>query len=121
MTIFIGIILALCVFFLVVFLHELGHFLVARWSGVKVHEFGIGIPPKLIRIFRDKKGTDWTLNWIPLGGFVRLKGEHFSDPESREKDAFPRATWWQQVAILLAGVTMNFLLAGLLFGVLFFQ
>lgn len=121
MTIFIGIILALCVFFLVVFLHELGHFLVARWSGVKVHEFGIGIPPKLIRIFRDKKGTDWTLNWIPLGGFVRLKGEHFSDPESREKDAFPRATWWQQVAILLAGVTMNFLLAGFLFGVLFFQ
>lgn len=121
MTIFIGIILALCVFFLVVFLHELGHFLVARWSGVKVHEFGIGIPPKLIRIFRDKKGTDWTINWIPLGGFVRLKGEHFSDSESREKDAFPRATWWQQVAILLAGVTMNFLLAGFLFGVLFFQ
>lgn len=121
MTIFIGIILALCVFFLVVFLHELGHFLVARWSGVRVHEFGIGIPPKLIRIFRDKKGTDWTLNWIPLGGFVRLKGEHFADPESRERDAFPRATWWQQVAILLAGVTMNFLLAGFLFGVLFFQ
>lgn len=121
MTIFIGIILALCVFFLVVFLHELGHFLVARWSGVRVHEFGIGIPPKLIRIFRDKKGTDWTLNWIPLGGFVRLKGEHFSDPESREKDAFPRAKWWQQVAILLAGVTMNFLLAGFLFGILFFQ
>ena len=121
MAIFIGIILALCVFFLVVFLHELWHFLVARWSGVKVHEFGIGIPPKLIRIFRDKKGTDWTLNWIPLGGFVRLKGEHFSDPESREKDAFPRATWWQQVAILLAGVTMNFLLAGFLFGVLFYH
>ncbi len=121
MTIFIGIILALCVFFLVVFLHELGHFLVARWSGVKVHEFGIGIPPRLIRIFKDKKWTDWTLNWIPLGGFVRLKGEHFSDPESREKGAFPRATWWQQVAILLAGVTMNFLLAGFLFGILFFQ
>jgi regulator of sigma E protease len=121
MAIFIGIILALCVFFLVVFLHELGHFFVARWSGVKVHEFGIGIPPKLIRIFRDKKGTDWTLNWIPLGGFVRLKGENFSDAESREKDAFPRAKWWQQVAILLAGVTMNFLLAGFLFAILFFH
>ena len=121
MAIFIGIILALCVFFLVVFLHELGHFIVARWSGVKVHEFGIGIPPKLIRIFKDKKWTEWTLNWIPLGGFVRLKGEHFSDPESRQKDAFPQAKWWQQVAILLAGVTMNFLLAGLLFGLLFLQ
>ncbi len=121
MAIFIGIILALCVFFLVVFLHELGHFLVARWSGVKVHEFGIGIPPKLVRIFKDKKGTDWTLNWIPLGGFVRLKGENFSDAESREKDAFPMVQWWKQVAILLAGVTMNFLLAGFLFGILFFQ
>jgi len=55
MTIFIGIFLALCVFFLVVFLHEMGHFLVARWSGVKVHEFGIGIPPRLRRLFRDKR------------------------------------------------------------------
>jgi regulator of sigma E protease len=55
MTIFIGILLALFVFFVVVFLHELGHFLVARWSGVKVHEFGLGIPPRLLRFFRDKK------------------------------------------------------------------
>jgi len=121
MSIFIGIILALFVFFVVVFLHELWHFLVARWSGVKVLEFGIGIPPRLKRIFRDKQWTEWTLNWIPLGGFVRLKGENFSDSESREKDAFPRAKWWKQVAILLAGVTMNFLLAGFLFGILFFQ
>lgn len=121
MSIILWIILALCVFFLVVFLHELGHFLVARWSGVKVHEFGIGIPPRLVRVFRDKRWTDWTLNWIPLGGFVRLKGENFSDPESHEKDAFPRAKWWQQVAILLAGVTMNFLLSGFLFALLFFQ
>lgn len=93
----------------------------ARWSGVKVHEFGIGIPPKLYRLFRDKHGTEWTLNWFPLGGFVRLKGENFSDPESRAKDALPQAPWWKQVCILLAGVTMNFLLAGCLFGVLFYQ
>lgn len=73
MTVFIGILLALFVFFVVVFLHELGHFLVARWSGVKVHEFGLGIPPRLFRLFRDKQGTEWTLNWFPLGGFVRLK------------------------------------------------
>ncbi len=73
MTLFLGILLALLVFFIVVFLHEMGHFLVARWSGVKVLEFGIGIPPRLKRIFRDKKGTDWTLNWLPIGGFVRLK------------------------------------------------
>ncbi len=73
MTLFIGILLALLVFFIVVFLHELGHFMVARWSGVKVLEFGIGIPPRLKKIFRDKKGTEWTLNWLPIGGFVRLK------------------------------------------------
>jgi regulator of sigma E protease len=73
MTLFLGIILALFVFFVVVFLHEMGHFLVARWSGVKVLEFGIGIPPRLKKIFRDKKGTEWTLNWLPIGGFVRLK------------------------------------------------
>jgi len=55
MTLFLGILLALFVFFVVVFLHEMGHFMVARWSGVKVEEFGIGIPPRLRRIFRDKK------------------------------------------------------------------
>lgn len=121
MSVLIGILLALFVFFVVVFIHEMWHFLVARWSGVKVHEFGIGIPPKLYRLFRDKHGTEWTLNWFPLGGFVRLKGENFSDPESRAKDALPQAPWWKQVCILLAGVTMNFLLAGCLFGVLFYQ
>jgi regulator of sigma E protease len=73
MTLFLGILLALFVFFVVVFIHEMGHFLVSRWSGVKVLEFGIGIPPRLKKIFRDKKGTEWTLNWLPIGGFVRLK------------------------------------------------
>lgn len=121
MSLLIGIILALIVFFIVVFLHEIGHFLVARWSGVKVLEFGLGIPPRFLRIFRDKKWTEWTLNWFPLGWFVRLKGEDYSDPASREKDALPRAPWWKQVLILLAWVTMNFLLAAGLFGVLFYQ
>jgi len=73
MVLFLGILLALLVFFIVVFIHEMGHFLVSRWSGVKVLEFGIGIPPRLKKIFRDKKGTEWTLNWLPIGGFVRLK------------------------------------------------
>lgn len=121
MSLFIGILLALIVFFLVVFIHEMGHFLVARWSGVKVHEFGIGIPPRLKRIFRDKHGTSWTLNWLPLGGFVRLKGEDIASPESREKDALPMALWWKQVAILLAGVTMNFFLTAFVFSLLFYR
>jgi len=121
MIIFIGILLALLVFFIVVFLHELWHFLMARLSGVKVHEFGLGIPPRLFRLFRDRYDTEWTLNWFPLGGFVRLKGENFDDPESRDKDALPQVPWWKQVIILLAGVTMNFFLAAFLFAVLFYQ
>lgn len=111
MTLFLGILLALFVFFIVVFLHEMGHFMVARWSGVKVLEFGIGIPPRLKKLFRDKKGTEWTLNWLPIGGFVRLKGEDSTSLESKAKDALPMAKWWKQVLILLAGVTMNFLLS----------
>jgi regulator of sigma E protease len=121
MSFFLWIMLALLVFFLVVFIHEMGHFLVARWSGVRVHEFGIGIPPRLRRIFQDKHGTEWTLNWLPLGGFVRLKGEDIASPESYEKDALPMATWWKQVAILLAGVTMNFILAAGVFAFLFYH
>jgi len=55
MTLFIGLLLTALVFFIVVFIHEMGHFLLSRWCGVKVDEFGIGIPPRLKRLFRDKK------------------------------------------------------------------
>lgn len=72
MTVFFGILLALGVFFLVVLVHELGHFLTARMTGMKVHEFGFGIPPKMKRLFTDKQGTEFTLNWLPVGGFVRI-------------------------------------------------
>lgn len=119
MSLFLGIFVALVVFFIVVFIHEMGHFLVARWSGVKVLEFGIGIPPRLKKVFRDKKWTDWTLNWFPIGGFVRLKGEDSSSLESKQKDALPMAKWWKQVLILLAGVTMNFILSWIIFTGLF--
>lgn len=121
MIIALGILLALCVFFVVVFLHELGHFVVARWCGVKVYEFWIGIPPKLFRLFRDKRWTDWTLNWFPLGGFVRLKGEDILSPDSRDTDSLLQVSWWKQISILLAGVTMNFLLAWVIFSLLFYR
>lgn len=120
MTFLLWIFLTLLVFFIVVFIHEMGHFLISRMSWVKVQEFGIGIPPRLRRLFRDKRGTEWTLNWLPLWGFVRLKWEDISAPESRDRDALPQARWWKQVAILLAGVFMNFLLSSLLFASLFF-
>lgn len=68
-----GIALAIVVFMVIVGLHEFGHFAAARHFGVRIFEFGLGIPPRAWNVFRDKNGTDYTLNWLPLGGFVRLK------------------------------------------------
>lgn len=90
-----------------IFVHELGHFLVARWSKVRVEEFGFGFPPRLWGVQRGQLLI--SLNAIPFGGFVRLQGEQ-GDPESRP-DSFSSASWPKQVAILAAGVVMNYLLA----------
>lgn len=71
----IGIIVSLIIFTLIVVIHELGHFTAARKFGVKVHEFGVWIPPKMKSLFTDKKWTKYTLNWLPIWGFVKLAGE----------------------------------------------
>ena len=73
MSVLLGIFLTFFVFLIVVLIHELGHFSMARLTGMKVLEFGFGIPPKLFRVFRDQKGTDYTMNLLPIGGFVRIK------------------------------------------------
>jgi regulator of sigma E protease len=98
--------------FLVV-VHELGHFFTAKAAGVKVLEAGIGYPP---RAWGRKFGeTEYTLNWLPLGGFVRLLGEEDpSDPRSLA--AKPR---WIRITVLLAGAAMNVFLAVLLFAITF--
>ncbi|MDD3793676.1 MAG: site-2 protease family protein [Candidatus Gracilibacteria bacterium] len=70
-----GIITAIIIFSIVVLVHEWGHFTAARRFGVRVEEFGLGIPPRGKKLFIDKKGTLFTLNWLPLGGFVKLTGE----------------------------------------------
>ncbi len=104
-------ILRLVGFFLVlgviIFVHELGHYLAARLSKVRVDEFGMGYPPRLVKLFRFQ-GTDFTLNWIPFGGFARLKGMDEEDPGP---DSFTSAPGWRKVAILVAGSVMNLLLA----------
>ncbi|MDD5252111.1 MAG: RIP metalloprotease RseP [Patescibacteria group bacterium] len=92
---------------LLVFVHELGHFATAKFFGIKVEEFGFGFPPRLWGFRRGD--TDYTLNWIPLGGFVRIKGE--AGEASSDRDSFAGRPAWQRVAVLCAGVTMNFLLA----------
>jgi regulator of sigma E protease len=104
------ILLVILIFGLIVFVHELGHFLAARRSGVEVEEFGFGFPP---RIFGRKVGrTLYSINLIPLGGFVRLKGEDSAD---KAKGSFGAASFRNKSKILLAGVGMNALTAYVIF------
>lgn len=105
------------VFSLLVFVHELGHFLVAKWRKVRVEEFGFGLPPRIWG--RKFKGTVYSLNFIPLGGFVKLKGE---DPEVAgfgDADSFRVKSKISRTAIILAGVLGNLALAWLIFSLLF--
>ncbi|MDO8592120.1 MAG: M50 family metallopeptidase [bacterium] len=92
-----------------ILIHEWGHFIVARRNGVEVEEFGLGLPPRAWRK-KLKSGMVLSLNWLPLGGFVKLKGELDSDVH---KGSFGAASLWDKSKIMLAGVTMN-LLAGLI-------
>lgn len=95
-----------------VFIHEMGHFLAAKKAGVRVDEFGIGFPPKIIDLF--KRGeTQFTLNWIPFGGFVKIFGENPNEENNVER-SFQKVSKRWQVVILAAGVTFNFLLAWIL-------
>ncbi len=100
--------------FILVVIHELGHFFVARWSGVKVLEFGFGIPPRVFgKMYR---GTLISLNWIPFGGFVRLFGEDEVDEKTlKMKNSFAAKSVLTRIAIVVAGVFMNLILAWILF------
>ena len=106
----VNIALLLAILVALVVVHEFGHFVVARRAGVKVHEFGIGFPPRA-RILHRGGETLYTLNWLPIGGFVRLEGE---EGESDDPRSFVRQSLRTRIVILLAGVAMNLLLAWLL-------
>lgn len=104
------ILLVLFIFSALVIAHEWGHFIVARRNGIRVHEFGIGFPPKL---WGKKKGeTLYTINLLPLGGFVRLEGE---DNESKGPKSFASKSLWVKTKVLMAGVAMNALIAYVIF------
>jgi regulator of sigma E protease len=94
-----------------VILHELGHFVMARLFRIRVHEFGVGFPPRA-KVLRSKGETLYTLNWLPIGGFVRLEGE---DGDSDDPRSFGMARLWKQLVVLVAGVGMNLLLAFVIF------
>ncbi|HLG25701.1 MAG TPA: site-2 protease family protein, partial [Candidatus Gracilibacteria bacterium] len=103
----------LVIFSVLVLIHEWGHFFVARKAGIKVEEFGFGLPP---RIWGKKKGeTLYSINAIPFGGFVRLLGEDSRDPKAlKDKRSFASKPARVRIAVIVAGVFMNFVLAWLL-------
>jgi len=111
MAIFQSVVPTLAIIIMLVVIHELGHFLTAKWFGVKVLEFGVGYPPRAWG--KTIRGTDYTINWLPLGGFVRLLGEEDpTDPRSLAAQAR-----WKRIVIMAAGSVMNVLLPVLLFGI----
>ena len=107
-------VLGLILFVGLVVVHEFGHFLVARRGGVKVEEFGIGFPP-IIWQKNMKSGFKLSVNLLPLGGFVRLKGEHDSD---KTPGSFGAASLITKTKIMLAGVAMNLAAAFVIFTLL---
>lgn len=116
----------LVVLSVVVFVHELGHFWAARWAGVRVNTFSIGFGPAIVK-WHDKHGTQWQIACIPLGGYVSIYGqEDMFDRKkyanlSREKKRghYLSVKPWKQFIIIAAGVTMNFLLAWVIYSATF--
>lgn len=107
-------IIGLLLFIGLVVIHEFGHFIMARRNGVEVEEFGIGFPPRLYK-HKTKGGWLFTINLLPLGGFVKLKGEHDSDTEA---GTFGAASLPAKTKIMAAGVVMNLITAFVLFTLL---
>ncbi len=114
---------------LLVFVHEAGHFLVAKRSGMEVHEFGFGFPPRLFGIQKidgrwrlvgrkpkvESTNTIYSINWIPLGGFVKILGENNDSEENPQ--SFVNRPFWPRMLTLAAGVLMNVVLAWVLLSI----
>jgi regulator of sigma E protease len=107
---------------LLVIIHELGHFLAARWRGVRVEEFGFGYPPRLLKLFR-WRGTVFSLNAIPFGGFVKLEGEDAAADEvtssKSTQTAFYTKSALSRIAVVAAGPIANLLFGMLAFSIVF--
>lgn len=119
----------LVVLSILVFVHELGHYLVARYNGVGVVVFSIGFGPEVFG-WNDKSGTRWKVSWFPLGGYVKMVGDedaastpdfdalHKMDEKDKSRSLFYK-TVWQRIAVSAAGPVANYLFAILIFTVLF--
>lgn len=118
MDILITVIVFILVFSFLILIHELGHFWMAKRAGIKVEEFGFGLPPRIWGWRKKKNGTMYSLNWIPFGGFVRMLGEDATDESMlRKKRSFIAQPMRARVKVVIAGVVMNFLLAWILLSV----
>ncbi len=119
MDLILGILLGILVLTFLVAAHEFGHGFIARRNGVKVEEFAIGFPPKITSKVVPKSplgnNVEYSVNALPIGGFVRLKGEHDS---AEDEGSYGAATFWQKTKILLAGVAVNWIIAAVLLTVL---
>ncbi|USN96371.1 MAG: site-2 protease family protein [Candidatus Nomurabacteria bacterium] len=116
MELIFGIIVGLIALTFLVVVHELGHAIAARRNGVVVEEFGIGFPPKAWSK-KLKNKVEFSLNWLPLGGFVKLQGEYDS---ADKKGDYGAASFWVKTKILLAGVFINWVTAAVLLTILAF-
>jgi regulator of sigma E protease len=118
----------LAVITVVVFFHELGHFLVARWNGVRVDVFSIGFGGEVFG-WHDKHGTRWRISWVPLGGYVKFfgdagatsaQGEGLEEMSAADRAvSFHHKRLWQRASIVVAGPVANFILAIVIFAVMF--
>jgi len=108
-----SLLLTIVAFGVMIFIHELGHFLAARSFGVEVEKFSIGFGRPILKFIRN--GVQWSIGWIPLGGYVRMKGEDPESPEVSEGGSFQALRWWKRAVIALSGPFAN-----LLFGILMF-
>ncbi|MEX2081883.1 MAG: site-2 protease family protein, partial [Dehalococcoidia bacterium] len=111
----------------IVFFHELGHFLVARWNGVRVDVFSIGFGPELFG-WNDRRGTRWKVSLLPFGGYVKMFGQSDTGPDAKPAEelseqeraqSFPAKRVWQRFAIVAGGPIANFILAIVLFAAVF--
>ncbi len=100
----------------IVFVHELGHFIMAKRAGMKVEEFGFGFPPRLCGYKPKNSETTYTINAIPFGGFVKIQGEDGDDRTNQR--SFSTKSFWGRTSVILAGVVMNVILAAVLLAII---
>ncbi len=117
------ILIFIAVLLVLILVHEFGHFIFAKFFKVRVDEFGIGYPPKAMKLAQVKE-TEYSLNWLPFGGFVRLFGEDKEEIELSEEEkerSFAHKKPWQKILILVAGAMFNFLLGWFLFAYVYYS